>query len=316
MESRTQHVEKVSPDLICSRRQVLQIMALSALSPPRGMPTERNIRWALGAVTWVVKAEPGSPRWEDILADVAAGGFEGFEPFTTPTLPVNDENMATLEGLAAKYKVRMSGIYWGDDFHLADQHDRLVKDSRRFLGYLRRFGAERLIIGPPEPNVENEKQAIGNMAKVMNSIGKLALDEYRIKVGVHPHVAGLIENPRQIDQLMEETDPRYFYFAPDTAQIWMGGGDPVRVIEKYKQRVVYLHYKDIRAYHRGLNSYLDNVIELGRGVIDFPALHRILKSVNYKGWITIDLDNARISPLESAKVNRAYIDKVLTPIYS
>ncbi len=154
------------------------------------------------------------------------------------------------------------------------------------------------------------------MAKVMNSIGKVALDEYGIKVGVHPHVAGLIENPRQIDQLMEETDPRYFHFAPDTAQIWMGGGDPVRVIEKYKHRVVYLHYKDIRAYHRGLDSYLDNVIELGRGVIDFPALHRILKSVNYKGWITIDLDNARISPLESAKVNRAYIDKVLTPIYS
>ncbi len=130
-------MEKLSPDLIWSRRQVLQIMALSALSPPGGMPTERNIRWALGAVTWVVKAEPGSPRWEDILADVAAGGFEGFEPFTTPTLPVNDENMAILEGLAAKYKVRMSGIYWGDDFHLAGQHDRLVKDSRRFLGYLR-----------------------------------------------------------------------------------------------------------------------------------------------------------------------------------
>ena len=85
---------KLSPDLIWSRRQVVQIMALSVLSPPRALPTERNIHWALGAVTWVVKAEPGSPRWEDILADIAAGGFEGFEPFTTPTLPVNDENMA------------------------------------------------------------------------------------------------------------------------------------------------------------------------------------------------------------------------------
>jgi hypothetical protein len=38
------------------------------------------------------------------------------------------------------------------------------------------------------------------MAKLMNAIGKVALDEYR---GVHPHVSGLIENPRQIDQLME-----------------------------------------------------------------------------------------------------------------
>ncbi len=299
-----------------NRRQILQVMALSMLNPVRALTAEQNIHWALGAVTWVVKAEPNSPRWEDILADIAAGGFEGFEPFTTPTLPVNDENMATLEKLAPRFKLRMSGIYWDDDFHVASQHDRLVNDSHRFLVYLKRFGADRLIIGPPEPNVENEKQAIANMAKVMNSIGKLALEQYGIKVGVHPHVAGLIENPRQIDQLMEETDPKYFYFAPDTAQIWMGGGDPVRIIEKYKHRVVYLHYKDIRAYYRGLKGYLDNVIELGRGVIDFPALHHLLKSVSYKGWITIDLDNARISPVESAKVNRAYIDSVLNPIYA
>ena len=47
---------------------------------------------------------------------------------------------------------------------------------------------------------------------------------------------------------------------------------------------------------------MDNVIELGRGVIDFLTLHRILKSVRYKGWVTIDLDNARISPRESGKV--------------
>jgi inosose dehydratase len=299
-----------------NRRQILQVMALSAISPARTFAAEPNIHWALGAVTWVVKSEPNSPRWEDILADIASGGFEGFEPFTTPTLPVNDENMATLEKLAPQQRLRMSGIYWGDDFHLAAQHDRLLKDSHRFLKYLKRFGADRLIIGPPSPKVENEREAVSNMAKVMNSIGRVALDQYEIKVGIHPHVDGLIENPRQIDQLMEETDPKYFYFAPDTAQIWMGGGDPIRVIEKYKHRVVYLHYKDIRAYYRGLKGYLDNVIELGRGVIDFPTLHRILKSVNYRGWITIDLDNARISPLESARINRAYIDKILTPIYA
>lgn len=114
---------------------------------------------------------------------------------------------------------------------------------------------------------------------------------------------------------MEMTDPQYFNLAPDTAQVWMGGGNPVAMFEKYKHRIVYMHYKDIRAYNRSLQNYMDNVIELGRGVIDLPALHRILKSVNYKGRITIDLDNARISPLESAQVKREYIDRILNPIY-
>jgi inosose dehydratase len=184
------------------------------------------------------------------------------------------------------------------------------------LGYLKRFGAERLTFGPPRPDVDDEKTAIGNTARIANEIGRISLEKYNIRTDIHPHVGSLIENPRQMDMLMDQTDPKYFNLAPDTAQLWMGGADPVAFFEKYKHRIIYMHYKDIRAYHRGLPGYMDNVIELGRGVIDFPALHRILKGVKYKGWITIDLDNARISPRESAKVQKEYIDRVLAPIYS
>jgi inosose dehydratase len=299
-----------------TRRLFLSTTAAAAGLPAVG--ATQNIRWGLGIVTWVVKANREKQKldWPEILSDISAGGFEGLEPFTQNTLPVTDENMARLESQLPQHKLRVASIYWADQFHLAEQHDRIRKECHRFLGYLKRFGSDRLTIGPPGPNVEDEAKAISNMARIMNEVGKIALEQYGIKTGVHNHVGGLIENPRQIDQLMEETDPRYFGLSADTAQIWMGGGHPVRMFEKYKNRIPYMHYKDLRAYNRSLRGYNDNVIELGRGMIDFPALHRILKSVNYKGWITIDLDNARISPLESAKVQREYIDKVLAPIYA
>ncbi len=299
-----------------TRRFWLTATGVSLASAPSAAP---NIRWGLGIVTWVVRArrEKRPLEWPEILSDIEQGGFEGIEVYTQDTLPVNDENMESLERLlAARRRVKLCGIYWADRFHLDAEHERIRKECRRFLGYLKRFGADRLIIGPPGPDVEDERRAISSMARIVNEVGKIALLEYGVKAGIHPHVNGLIENPRQIDQLMEETDPRYFNFAPDTAQIWMGGGEVVRMFEKYKNQLVYIHYKDIRAYHRGLKGYLDSVVELGRGVIDFPALHRILKSVRYRGWITIDLDNARISPLESARVQREYIDRVLAPIYA
>jgi inosose dehydratase len=288
---------------------------VAAFAAPAGAATVKNIRWGLGAVTWTSKSGGRQLHWSEILPDIKNGGFDGFEPFTTASLPVNDVNMAELERLAPEFGLQMAAIYWGDQFHLVAERARLLKECHRFLGYLKRFRCDRLIYGPPRPDVEDEREAIKNMAETVNQIGRIALDEYNIKTSVHPHVSGLIENPRQIDLLMRETDPRYFNLAPDTAQVWMGGGEPVELFERHKHRLVYVHYKDIRAYHRGLKGYTDNVIELGRGVIDFPALHRILKSVNYRGWITIDLDNARISPLESAKVQREYIDKVLAPIY-
>src|SRR5882762_6820811 len=102
-------------NMTLTRRQVLQAITLAAGAPISGIAEEPNIRWALGAVTWVVKAGKASPLWSDILTDIAAAGFDGFEPFTTQTLPVNDENMSALEKLAPRHKLRMSGIYWGDE---------------------------------------------------------------------------------------------------------------------------------------------------------------------------------------------------------
>lgn len=287
-------------------RAAMCVPAASLLVPA----AEANIRWGLGLVTWRGKAE-----WPEILADVDAAGFDGVEPFTAKFL--NDDAMAQLEKLLPQYpRLRMSSLYWGAPFHTPAEHDRLIQQAHQMLGYLKRFGAERLTFGPPRPDADDEKVAIGNTARIANEIGRISLEKYNIRTDIHPHVGSLIENPRQIDMLMDQTDPKYFNLAPDTAQVWMGGGDPVPFFEKYKHRIIYMHYKDIRAYHRGLPGYMDNVIELGRGVIDFPALHRILKGVKYKGWITIDLDNARISPRESAKVQKEYIDRVLAPIYS
>jgi inosose dehydratase len=292
------------------RREFLRATISAGIAGSVLSGAERNIYWGLGLVTW-----KGKSNWPEILRDVDAGGFDGVEPFTAKFL--NDEAMAELEQLLRNYKnLRMSSIYWSGPFNEPSEHDRLIKEVHGILGYLKRFGSERLTFGPPRPNVEDEKVAIANTAKIANEIGRISLEEYKIRTDIHPHVGSLIENPRQIDMLMDQTDPKYFNLGPDTAQVWMGGGDPVAFFEKYKHRIIYMHYKDIRGYNRSLNGYMDNVIELGRGVIDFPALHRILKGIRYKGWITIDLDNARISPLESAKVQKEYIDRVLAPIYS
>ena len=297
---------------VLGRRNFFHGIAYAAVagSAVRLKAASKNISWALGLVTWGGKAE-----WPQILDDVEAGGFEGVEPFTAKFL--NDYAMNQLEQLLPQHKsIRMSSIYWSGAFNDASQHDKLKEESRNILGYLKRFGADRLTFGPPRPTTGDEKSAISNTAKIANAIGKMALEEYNIRVDIHPHVNSLIENPRQMDMLMDLTDTKYFNLGPDTAQLYMGGADPVAFFGKYKNRIIYAHYKDITGYHRSLPGYRDNVIELGRGVIDFPELHRILKSVNYKGWITIDLDNARISPRESARVQREYIDRVLAPIYS
>ena len=300
---------------VVSRRKFLTDCVTGAVATVPCHAERPNIRWSLGTVTWVVKAGKASPRWEDILGDIQAAGFDGVEPYTTPTLQVNDENMAALEKLLPRYKpLRVSGIYWSDQWDKAEEHERQLGECRRFLGYLKRFGADVLLIGPPRPEVADEKKSIANMARIMNTIGKVALEQYGVKMGIHPHMDSLIENPRQTEQLFDETDPRYFGFAPDTMQIWVGGGEPVKMIRKYLNRVVYLHYKDSRPFQRSRKPQ-DHGVELGGGHIDFPAIQRMLKESGYKGWIAMDVAQTDLTALQSAQTNMAYINKVLKPIY-
>jgi hypothetical protein len=58
------------------------------------------------------------------------------------------------------------------------------------------------------------------------------------------------------------------------------------------------------------------IYDLGDGNIDFPACHRVLKEIAYKGCICVDLDTARKGPKASYERSGAYIVKRLEPIYS
>ena len=59
----------------------------------------------------------------------------------------------------------------------------------------------------------------------------------------------------------------------------------------------------------------DQIFDLGDGEIDFPACHRVLKSIQFKGWLCVDLDTARKGPRASYERCAAYVVEKLEPIY-
>jgi sugar phosphate isomerase/epimerase len=62
-------------------------------------------------------------------------------------------------------------------------------------------------------------------------------------------------------------------------------------------------------------KFFSSIYDLGDGEVDFPGCHRVLKSVNYRGWICVDLDTSRKGPLQDYQRCGAYIVDKLQPIY-
>ena len=89
-----------------------------------------------------------------------------------------------------------------------------------------------------------------------------------------------------------KTDPRYVYFQMDVLWTVHPGQDPVKLIEKYPNRWLLLHLKDLRkgvptGPDAGKTALTDDVA-LGTGQVDWPPLLRACQKVGIKYYFIED----------------------------
>src|SRR5207237_10533137 len=83
------------------------------------------------------------------------------------------------------------------------------------------------------------------MCEGFDAIGGAAR-EMGFYAGLHNHMAEMVQNPDEIDRCMAMTDPKLFYFSPDTANLHLAGCDVVKPIENHKHRIMLADYKHAR----------------------------------------------------------------------
>jgi inosose dehydratase len=192
-----------------------------------------------------------------------------------------------------------------------EMHEETMKKAKDAMDYLKGFGANHLVVFSPRRGQTPETFEIA--CKFFNRLGAMA-NEMGFRAGLHNHMGQMVQTPEEIDRCMALTDPKLFWFSPDTAHVHLGGGDVPKILEKYKHRIMLADYKDAKRGDAGAN-FLQSIYDLGDGEIDFPACHRVLKSINFKGWLCVDLDIARQGIRKSYERCGAYVVNKLEPIY-
>ncbi|MBP1666930.1 MAG: inosose dehydratase [Bacteroidetes bacterium] len=183
------------------------------------------------------------------------------------------------------------------------------------------------------------KERTDNAGRVTPSMG-LSKDEWKVfaeganyvaqevksKTGLrtvfHHHCAGYAETPEEIDNLLTFTDPSLVGLVLDMGHYMFGGGDPVKALRKYKDRIWHIHFKDchpdIAAKSRKESwDYFKSVAngvfcELGKGAVNFGEIVTELLTQKYSGWIVVEQDvlPGMGNPKVCAQRNREYIRKL------
>jgi inosose dehydratase len=155
----------------------------------------------------------------------------------------------------------------------------------------------------------------------LQQAGEIA-GEFGMKLAYHHHGGTVVEQPEEIDRLMESTDPLLVHLLYDTGHAFYGGYDPLQLLQRHYDRIAYVHLKDVRKeiLDQARVEKWDFVTCIRRGVftvpgdgcIDFAPIIGTLNERGYNGWVMLEgeQDPAEHNPYLYAKKALAYLDSV------
>lgn len=210
------------------------------------------------------------------------------------------------------------------EMHFEDpaKHEKLIADHMRLGRFIKHFGCRHLKINMgPRRDSGTTAEDLKHMSHAVEELGR-QLKGIGIRLAIHAHMWSQFENRREIDAVLGNTKPENVGFVLDTGHITMAGIDPVELTRTLGHRIVEFHMKDVAPENRGgAKVRLDRpdlmknpcFFPLGQGGVDFPGIKAHLDKINWKGFLTVELDTSPYRPpKESARISLRYIEEKLS----
>jgi inosose dehydratase len=190
--------------------------------------------------------------WEQFLDEAAAAGYEWIElgPYGyLPTDPARLGDELGKRGLRLSGGAVFAGLHRG-----AEALEQAVEDCRAEARLLTELGAKHLIM-LPEGYTDldgNLTQPVGlepaqwhDLTTGMNALAKLIADEYDVSLEFHPHADSHVGTQGEVERFLADTDPDLVNLCLDTGHISYCHGDNLELIQRYPERIGYVHLKQV-----------------------------------------------------------------------
>lgn len=255
---------------------------------------------------------------ETCLSEGKLAGFEGFE------LGNKFPRQASVLGpILARHQLKLvSGWYSGE--LLTRSVEEEIAAVQDHLTLLRELGANVMVFCEVTDCIHGKQQVPVNQrphfpAERWAEYGAKLTEFARytqsqgVQIAYHHHMGTMIETEQDIDLLMQHTGEEVGLLL-DTGHLTFAGVDPVAVTARWAKRINHVHCKDVRPAVLAevknkkmsfLNAVLAGVYTVpGDGCVDYPAVFRELKRVNYQGWLVVEAeqDPAIAHPLTYARL--------------
>ncbi|MBN2127854.1 MAG: sugar phosphate isomerase/epimerase [Sedimentisphaerales bacterium] len=201
-----------------------------------------------------------------------------------------DSSPEKIRSVVRKVKDAGLKLYGGGVIYMRSQ-----EQVRPAFEYAKAAGM-KVIIGVPAP-------------KLLPLVDKM-VKEYDIKVAIHNHGPGdeTYPVPAVAYERIKDLDKR-IGLCNDIGHTMRSGVDPSASIVKYADRLYDVHIKDVSAA-----TAKGHGVEVGRGVIDIPAVLRSLVQIDYSGIVSFEYEKDADDPMPGLAESVGYVRGVLAAL--
>jgi inosose dehydratase len=213
---------------------------------------------------WFADDDQQTP-WERFLDEVAAAGYTRIELGPYGYLPTDP---ARLKEELAKRGLEVTAGTIFEHLHRPDSWESTWRDVSAVAELTAAMGAKHLVVIPSmwrdsvtgeivEPPLDDESRT--RHGRQMTELGRRIAAEYGLKTQFHPHADAHVDTHENVERFLAETDGEHVNLCLDTGHISYCGGDNLKLIQDYPDRIGYVHLKQVDP------NVLDSVIEQGLG---------------------------------------------------
>lgn len=283
------------------------------------LQTDTRITLTCAPCCWGVDdvTNPHLPPWEKVLDEAVAAGFGGLELGPYGYMPLDAPVMS--RALRRRGLFIVAGTIF-DDLVSPANRDNLLHQTDRICALVtalpkpavhpgQRFDAPYLTVmdwghderdfaaGHSDRAPRLDPMAWAGMIANIRAIATRA-GEHGVRAVVHPHAGGYIEFADELARLADDIPADEAGLCLDTGHMAYSGMDPVATLRDYRDRVDYIHFKDIdpAVYRRIMGERIrffeacaqGVMCPIGRGNLDYPAIRALLSELGYGGFITVE----------------------------
>lgn len=199
--------------------------------------------------------DPRQVTWDVYLDEIARVGYVFTELGPQGFMPQDPEQLK--DELAARDLQVCGGTVFAGLHKGPEALEQAKRDFGQEAKLLAALGAEYLVHLPEQYTDQHTGQSTQgsdidpdqwrNLVTGTDELARYLFESYGVKLVFHPHADTHVDTQPRIERFLADTDPTLVNLCLDTGHVSYCEGDNVDIVQKFPERITYVHLKSVDA---------------------------------------------------------------------